>query len=236
MTRLTDQTDTEKDEITVCPYCDSPKIKARVSTDTSHRVKGSPPSDEKDYRCMECPKTFDEPDTRKRYSHDTHTPRSILKRLGVSEEHLPPQPDLSHSDDSVEPNGDSDNGTEPDDVEDSETVSEESKTDGSEETDRPSLEELDRRRVEHGLSQSELSRRAGFERNRFNHILSKELNPTDETLDALIEVLEQTDPLDEDDLSSKRGPKPQPSSVLTNDTERDHDARAERTHTKERST
>jgi len=223
MTRLTDQTDSEKDEITVCPNCDSPKIKARVSTDTSQRVKGSPPSDEKDYRCMECPKTFDEPDTRKRYSHDTHTPRSILKRLGVSEEHLPPQPDLSHDDNGVEPKEDSDNDSKSDEGDDPET-------------DRPSLEELDRRRVEHGLSQSELSRRAGFERNRFNHILTKGLTPTDETLDALIEVLEQTDPLDEDDLSSKRGPKPQPSSVLTNDTERDHDATADRTHTKERST
>lgn len=227
--RSTSDTGEEDGEtIAVCPECDDPKIEPRVSSD----IAGRPASTDKNYSCTKCPATFDEPDRRKRYSHDTHTPRSILKRLDVPEEHLPPEPESPEDDSSTQPksNAKTAHHAERSDV-DNDTETDES---GERSTDRPSIKELDQRRVEYGLSQRELSRRAGFEEGRFNDILTKGLTPTDETVDALVDVFEQTEPLSADDLSSKRGPKPQPSQTLS--TEQDGNATVGNTPTDERST
>lgn len=77
----------------------------------------------------------------------------------------------------------------------------------------PSIDELDAMRVTHGLSQKEFSRRAGVEAGRFNHILHNDIDPRTSTTRAFLEVLQETDVETEEDLASKRGPKPKPSTL-----------------------
>jgi transcriptional regulator with XRE-family HTH domain len=77
----------------------------------------------------------------------------------------------------------------------------------------PTVAELDAMRVEHGLSQRELSRRAGVEEGRFHHILQNDIDPQTETMRSFLSVLQNTQPQTEDELASKRGPKPKPSPL-----------------------
>ena len=79
----------------------------------------------------------------------------------------------------------------------------------------PTIDELDSLRVDHGLSQQELSRRAGMEESRFNHILHNDIDPHTSTLRAFLGVLQNTPKMDESDLSQKRGPKPKPSPLAS---------------------
>ena len=65
------------DTITVCPQCDSAALR--------HRTGGSmfrEPSEHK-HRCKDCGHEFDNPNRRESQLEDSHTPETILKRLGV---------------------------------------------------------------------------------------------------------------------------------------------------------
>lgn len=91
-------------------------------------------------------------------------------------------------------------------------------TDGGEDLDPgafriPTIDELDAMRVDHGLSQKELSRRAGVEESRFNHILHNDIDPQTATVRAFLSVLQTTGAQTDEDLGSKRGPKPKPSTL-----------------------
>lgn len=77
----------------------------------------------------------------------------------------------------------------------------------------PTIDELDAMRVEHGLSQRELSRWAGVEESRFHHILQHDVDPQTETMRSFLDVLQATEPQTEADLAAKRGPKPKPSPL-----------------------
>lgn len=77
----------------------------------------------------------------------------------------------------------------------------------------PTIDELDAMRVAHGLSQKELSRRAGMEAGRFNHILHHDVDPQASTMRAFLRALREAVRADQRDLSTKRGPKPKPSTL-----------------------
>ena len=77
----------------------------------------------------------------------------------------------------------------------------------------PTIHELDAMRVDRGLSQKELSRRAGCEDGRFNHILHHDVDPQASTLRSFLRVLKEASPAEQRDLSNKRGPKPKPSDL-----------------------
>lgn len=78
----------------------------------------------------------------------------------------------------------------------------------------PTVAELDAMRVRHGLSQAEFSRRAGLEQTRFNTILNKDIDPQTRTLRAFLDVLKETEPDPDDELSAgPQGPDVAPSSL-----------------------
>ena len=77
----------------------------------------------------------------------------------------------------------------------------------------PTIEDLDAMRVAHGLSQKELSRRAGCEPGRFHHILRNDVDPQTETMRAFLAVLQNTAPQTDGELASKCGPKPESSTL-----------------------
>lgn len=76
----------------------------------------------------------------------------------------------------------------------------------------PTIDDLDAMRVAHGLSQKELSRRAGCEPDRFNHILHHDIDPQTATMRAFLDVLQAAEPQAPDDVE-RRGPKPRPSTL-----------------------
>jgi transcriptional regulator with XRE-family HTH domain len=77
----------------------------------------------------------------------------------------------------------------------------------------PTIDELDAMRVGRGLSQKELSRRAGCEDGRFNHILHHDVDPQVSTLRSFLRALKESAPAEQRDLSNKRGPKPKLSTL-----------------------
>lgn len=77
----------------------------------------------------------------------------------------------------------------------------------------PTIDELDAMRVDRGLSQKELSRRAGMEPGRFNHILHHDVDPHASTVRSFLRVLREAVQSEQRDLSNKRGPKPKPSTL-----------------------
>lgn len=82
----------------------------------------------------------------------------------------------------------------------------------------PTVAEIDQMRVDRNLTQRELSRRAGFEKGRFNTILHKDMDPHTETMRSLLEVIQEADAdREEQELASQRGPKPTPSPALEED-------------------
>ena len=74
----------------------------------------------------------------------------------------------------------------------------------------PTIADLDAMRVAKGLSQRDLSLRAGCEESRFNVILNKDLDPHTNTLRAFLAVLQDAEPRDDDEIE-RTGPKPEPS-------------------------
>jgi len=75
----------------------------------------------------------------------------------------------------------------------------------------PTVAELDAMRVAKGLSQRELSRRAGCEQSRFCTILNKDIDPHASTLRTFLAVLQDAEPRADDEIE-RTGPKPEPSS------------------------
>jgi len=74
----------------------------------------------------------------------------------------------------------------------------------------PTIEELDRMRVAADLNQRDLSRRAGMEPKRFNHILHNDTDPHVSTLRAFLRALR--DATDEEIIEEpEHGPDPSPS-------------------------
>jgi transcriptional regulator with XRE-family HTH domain len=76
--------------------------------------------------------------------------------------------------------------------------------------DIPTVADLDAIRVAKGLSQRDLSRRAGCEQSRFNTILNKDIDPHVSTIRAFLTVLQEAEPRDDDEIE-RTGPKPSPS-------------------------
>jgi transcriptional regulator with XRE-family HTH domain len=76
----------------------------------------------------------------------------------------------------------------------------------------PTISELDAIRTDLGLSQRELSRRAGLEDDRFNCILRRDMDPRSSTLRAFLDVLQEADAKTEEELN-RPGPKPEASTL-----------------------
>ncbi|SEH60696.1 hypothetical protein SAMN05192561_11229 [Halopenitus malekzadehii] len=77
----------------------------------------------------------------------------------------------------------------------------------------PTIREIDEMRVELGLSQAELSRRAGFEKDRFNGILYNGYDPHTSTLRSFLDALQDAEPKADEEIE-RRGPKPEPSTSV----------------------
>ncbi|WP_135306313.1 helix-turn-helix domain-containing protein [Haloarcula amylovorans] len=77
----------------------------------------------------------------------------------------------------------------------------------------PTIEELDAMRTAIGLTQRDLSRRAGCEEGRFNTILNRDMDPQTETMRAFLHVLQEAEPRDRDEIN-RRGPKPKASPLV----------------------
>lgn len=73
----------------------------------------------------------------------------------------------------------------------------------------PTIEELDQMRVAQDLNQRDLSRRAGVEPSRFNHILHNDVDPHVSTLRAFLHALRDADEADVQEV--EHGPDPTPS-------------------------
>lgn len=78
----------------------------------------------------------------------------------------------------------------------------------------PTIDELDQMRTELGLSQRDLSRRAGMDENLFNTILHRDMDPQTSTMRALLQVLREAEPRTADEIE-RRGPKPESSSLAS---------------------
>jgi len=94
-------------------------------------------------------------------------------------------------------------------------------TDGGEPADSPTpttfeiptIAELDAMRVARDLSQRDLSRRAGMEQSRFNHILTHDVDPHVSTMRAFLDVLREIEP-DTTRYDDRQGPKPDRSPAV----------------------
>ena len=87
----------------------------------------------------------------------------------------------------------------------------------------PTVAELDAMRVARGLTQKELSRRAGCEPGRFNTILHRDMDPQTETMRSFLAVLRATEPRSDGEIT-RRGPKPRPSALADRLDQADPDA------------
>lgn len=74
----------------------------------------------------------------------------------------------------------------------------------------PTVGELDQMRVALGLSQRELSRRAGCGEGRFHAILHRGMDPQTDTMRSFLDVLQTAEPTEPEDID-RTGPKPRPS-------------------------
>lgn len=84
----------------------------------------------------------------------------------------------------------------------------------------PTVEELDAIRTELGLSQKELSRRAGLEPGRFNTVLRRDMDPQTETMRAFLDVLHAAADRSPEDVT-RTGPKPERSTLIDDEDDGD---------------
>lgn len=76
----------------------------------------------------------------------------------------------------------------------------------------PTIDELDAMRTAAGLSQKDLSLRAGHNKGLFNTILRRDMDPQTSTLRSFLEVLREAVPQTDDEIECQ-GPKPERSSL-----------------------
>jgi transcriptional regulator with XRE-family HTH domain len=168
---------TDGGTITVCPECDTPQIRRRTP---DHPASAS--SSTKRWYCLNCQRSFDEPD--ERAPQATTGARSGLAR----------KLDEADPGDLVTDGG----------VPDPDAFQ------------MPTITDLDAMRTALNLGQRELSRRAGLEPSRFNHILHNDVDPHASTLRAFLGVLQDAEPRTDDEIE-RAGPKPEPSPNADHD-------------------